>query len=223
MKKTLYRGDRQNKGPVLKPSPNYVLNGKAKNLAGWYFFTDTYQEAVSYATGEMNRRMQHDEVTEPTITTVEADTAHLLDLSQFGDNLSISEAYRILSKLHGSDLTMLEAALLGFFGSGAHAYLAGKPKDKVEEVSRDDIIASFPKVKGEEAYPGYEPRFTFVHLGNFETGLHFKKWLIERGYKGFVFKDTAPTLYEGNKPSHYAFIDKVDISVIEQKSVLKPN
>lgn len=209
--KELYRGDRYNKGTELKKGLNdYVLNGEAKNQANWFFFSDSYNEAVEYATTAMNSQIRTTEATNPTITTVVAETTNLLDLTKFGGSVTLVEAYKILSELNGTPLTFTECAKFGLFGTGKLATLNDK-SNRFHEVTTKECEELFAVMTGAKK----DKRgcmFGFVDLSNFDCGVYFKEWLQENGYNGYSFIDRANMTND----THYAFINPSDVQIVSQ-------
>lgn len=178
----LFRGDTKDKGLVLEINENTI--DYTKNKAGFFFFTDSKDEAVDYATSEMNEDLRKNH-NNPNITTISVENAKMLDFS----NVEVS-AFNALNvfdfineNLFNNEITSID----------------------FEKLTGLDESYFYAMIKREEVYWSLRA----VHLANEVNGVFLKEILIKNGFDGFIFKDTSPS-----KGLHYGFVNSEKINIV---------
>lgn len=162
-KKELYRGDIRDKGDKFTNAKDYIMDGEAKNKAGFHWFSDKKDLAMEYATKQQS--VLRGGIEKSVLTTIKTDNIKILDF----DKMDIKNQVlfmKDMDKLGLSDLMYKQELLKNYKG-----------KFTEEALSK---------------YLGYNTRGGILPNGQIlsdgDKGVLFKKWLINNGFDGYRFK-----------------------------------
>jgi hypothetical protein len=183
----LFRGDTKSKGAKLVINENTI--DYSKNKAGFFYFTNSLEEAKEYATDAMNEDLRANHGL-PNITTVSVENVNLLDFSKV--EVSAFNAIAVFDFLNNN-----------LFSGKMNA-------DDFEKLSGLDGTYFDSMVKREDVYWSLRA----VHIANELNGMFLKELLIKNNFDGFIFKDTSPS-----KGLHFGFVSSEKINIVSNEII----
>lgn len=197
----LLRGDTWRKGSDLSLANNIDY---AKNVGGFYFFSDSFKEAEIYARSVMNDQIRVNHGA-PNITEIEAKDVNLLDLTPLGLSFNAVAVFTFLQeKLFNGELDFENYLLLMGF--------AREYNDEGELIKLNASSLARYKEQYDELINGDSVEYCLTHtdFSNGTKGVFFSDLLTKNGYDGYKFKDNVGFGY------HYGFINSDKLKITKQ-------